>query len=93
MNKVLELPHINVGEVSWLKAAVTGDSGEFVPDPISQVSDLVNEEHPVITDDLIDGVEAALYRKNNTSYDVSKPGPIVEFLRQHKGKRAFTVSW
>ena len=88
-----ETPRVWVGEVSWLKAALFEDPDTFIPDPVLKVSEVVGEDFPVITDDLIERVEDALEVDNRTSYSVSKPEPVVKFLQGHKGKRCFTISW
>lgn len=87
-------PQIWVGEVSWLKAAVTGDSKTYVPDIVKEIHDIIGEDFPVINADLIEKIESA-YDKcmNKTSYSVEKKEKVIDFLREHKGKKACTVSW
>jgi len=86
-------PNIWVGEVSWLKAALFSSPEDFIPDPVGEVNEIIGEDLPVVDDELIKKIEAALKLANNTSYAISTSDQIVEFLRKHKGKRAFTVSW
>lgn len=90
---VSKSPNIHVGEVSWLKAALLGENDRYVPDPIQAVSDIITDDLPVIDDELIERVRAALSLENKTGYGVSPPDRVVAFLQEHKGKRAFTVSW
>jgi hypothetical protein len=91
---IADTPSVNVGEVSWLKALVFDDPDAFIPDPVQQVKDLIDSSgNTVITDELIDQVQAAMQAPNDTGYDVSDSNKIVEFLKTHKGARAFTVSW
>lgn len=91
--KLSSVPSVRVGEVSWLKAAVTGDSDSFIPAAIEGVQDAIGEDRPVIDDALIGKIEAAMNRKNDTQYQTIGKNEVVEFLRQNIGKRAFCVSW
>lgn len=84
-------PSVWVGEVSWLKAALTGES-KFIPDPVGVISELIPDMEKV-TDELIAKVEEAMHLDNTTPYDVSTPNKIVEFLKEHKGETVFTVNW
>jgi len=47
-----------------------------------------------LNEDLIEKVEAT-YDKcvNKTSYDVEKKEKVVDFLKEHKGEKACTISW
>ncbi len=93
MDRVVNSPNVSVGEWSTLKAAVFDDAETFKPAPMQEVHDIIGESLPVIDDDLIDRVKQAMQIKNTTSYTVSSGEKIIEFLEEHKGKRAFTVSW
>lgn len=91
---IADTPNVNVGEVSWLKAALTGESDTFVPSAVGKVQALIDSSgDATITDELIEQVQAAMQLTNDTGYDVSDGNKIIEFLQQHKGKQAFTVSW
>ncbi|MBA7694851.1 hypothetical protein ES703_103466 [subsurface metagenome] len=83
-----------VGEVSWLKAGLTGDKKTYVPDIVHEIHGIIGEDFPVINEDLIEKVEAA-YDKcvNKTSYEVEKKKKITDFLKEHKGEKACTISW
>jgi hypothetical protein len=91
--KIGSTPEVWVGEVSWLKADLFDDADAFIPTPVQLVSELIGEDLPIIDDELINNIETALKLENKTSYRVAKPEDVVKFLRKHKGKRAFTVSW
>lgn len=91
-SKFSALPSVHVGEVSWLKASITEDKS-FVPDPVRAVTEIIDDSYPVIDEDLIGRIEAALTRKNESQYGVSSAEPVVKFLRQHMGKRAICISW
>lgn len=92
-SKISETPSVWVGEVSWLKAAIFDDEETFIPEPISKVVDIIGEDLPVVDDELISRIEEAMKLPNKTKYRVNDPAEVVEFLRKHKGKRVFTVSW
>jgi len=85
-------PQIWVGEVSWLKAAFSDDPEAFIPDMVGFVRAEFDDGLVVIDDAMIERVEAALQAPNTTGYSVGD-NEIVEFLKEHKGKKAFTVSW
>ena len=94
-DKIAATPQVHVGEVSWLKAGLFEDPETFVPDTVMRISELIpsGEEPTLITTDLISEVEKALQLPNKTSYHLSPGDEILVFLRQHLGKKAFTVSW
>ena len=92
--RVIDAPGVHVGEVSWLKAAVFDDGeDDFIPDAIQGVNDAIGEDFPVIDDDLIAKVAAAMRLENTTQYDVASDNEIIAWLADHKGQKAFTVSW
>lgn len=82
-----------VGEVSWLKAALSDDADTFIPSAVQAVNDLVGEDHPLIDDALIDKICKAMDVENPTGYSVASVDSISDWLGRHKGQRAFTVSW
>lgn len=92
-DKVGKTPNIWIGEVSWLKAMVTGNSETFIPDPVQKVTDLIGENLPVLDADLERLLLEALDVHNKTSYGVTDKTPIEKFLTEHRGKKLFTVSW
>ncbi len=91
--KISDTPNVWIGEVSWLKAALFEDPDTFVPDPVDKVSEIVGEDLPVIDEDIIDQITAALRLPNNTRYSIADPGEVRAFLEQHKGKKIFVISW
>ena len=91
-DRIYSCPDIWVGEVSWLKAALFADQDSFVPDAVAAVSTVVGEDLPVIDDMLIKRVADALGQGNTTGYNVTSENPVLAFLEQHRGKRAFTMS-
>ena len=82
-----------VGDVSWLKAALTEDSNRYVPSLVEEIADLFDEgECPVITEDVIKQVEAFGESEGSIYSDVVLNKEIVDWLQGQVGKRAFTVS-
>ena len=91
--KISRTPSVWVGQVSWLKCALSNDPDTYVPGPVEAISELVGEDLPAIDDLFISRAAEAMALANSTSYSVAKPGDVVEFLQTHKEKRVFTVSW
>lgn len=91
---VIDSPDVWIGEVSWLKAGLTGDDS-FVPEPVQAVHDLIGENLPVLDDDLKEKILRALGAQNRRAphYDTTKDEGIVGWLDAHIGERLFTVSW
>ena len=91
---IVNTPSVWVGEVSWLKAALFEDGEEtFVPSPVQKIHELIGENLPVLDDKLEREILDALGLENVTSYEVESVVKIHQFLRSHKGKQLFTVSW
>jgi len=91
--RIADTPNVWIGEVSWLKAALFGDSGTFVPSTVQLVQDAIGEDLPTLTDELEQKILAAFEAKNETGYSLATVDEVRAFLAQHKGKRLFTVSW
>jgi len=91
--KFSHTPNVWVGSVSWLKAGLTGDSDTYIPQPVEVVSDIIGEDLPIIDDELIGKIRAALRLSNDTGYQVASEPSVVAFLERHRGKQVFTVSW
>ena len=89
----METPSVGVGEVSWLKAALLDDIESFIPSPIELIVGLIDDDCPIIDDKLIEGVETAMTEANTTGYELCEGSNIIKFLKKHKGKRVFTISW
>ncbi len=92
-DKFAKTPNVHVCEVSWLKASLFDDSDTFIPSVAEQVSEIVGEDQPVIDDDFIGKIAKAFESDNRTGYDVSEVQGVIDFLKEHKGKRAFKISW
>ena len=88
-----ETPSVWVGEVSWLKAALSEDPDTWVPATVQAVYDIIGEDFPVIDDELIAKIEAALGLDNATGYSICEHSGVIDFLKEHKGKKAFHISW
>lgn len=98
-----DAPSVWVGEVSWLKAALLGDDESYIPEAVEAVNSIIGEDLPVVDDEMIEKIRAALCLSNRTTrpggvhggagYGVSEPRDVCAFLEQHRGKRAFTISW
>jgi len=90
-------PAIWIGEVSWLKAALFGDSDTFVPSTVHGVNEIIGEDLPEVTEAFIARLRTAWgvggAPNNDTSYSVEQWSKVEEFLRQHMGQRLFTISW
>lgn len=101
--KVVNTPNIWIGEVSWLKAAFLDDEDSFVPSTVAKIADLIGEELPVLTDELITQIIVAFNLPNNTAkldgvrdgdgFMLANPKNVKAFLEAYKGERIFTVSW
>jgi hypothetical protein len=88
-----DTPSVWVGEVSWLKAALSGEDEEFIPDAVGSISEIIGEDFPVIDDSLIQRIDDAMKLPNTTEYSINSAGEVLAWLKAHKGERAFTVSW
>ena len=101
--KVGNTPNIWIGEVSWLKAGLMEDSDTFIPNTVGDISELVGEDLPVIDDNFIKKVVVAFEQSNNTKkedgvwsgagYSLANPKEVKTFLKTHKGKKVFQISW
>lgn len=91
--KIASTPNVHVGEVSWLKAALLDDSDRYIPSAVQQVTDIIGEDLPVVDDAMIARIADAMKAPNATSYTLNSAEEVLTFLKQHKGKRVFTVSW
>ena len=87
-------PAVWIGEVSWLKAGLTGDDS-FIPEPVQAIHDLIGEHLPVLDDELKEKILHALGAQNERApgYDTTQDEGIVGWLDQQMGQRLFTVSW
>lgn len=87
-------PQVWVGEVSWLKAVVFDDVESYVPDPVGLIADEFEKGIVTITGKMIFRLEHELPGiENTTQYTIAPSNKIIEFLKLHKGKKAFTISW
>ncbi len=86
-------PNIWIGEVSWLKAGMSGDEETYIPDTVGEIHDIIGEEFPIIDDQLIKKISDAFNLPNHTSYRLQTKEKAIEFLEANKGKKAFTISW
>jgi hypothetical protein len=92
--KIADTPNVWIGEVSWLKAALTDDPDTYVPNPVAKVSEIVGDSLPRLDDAMVDRLMAAVGEDNGTSYRTAdEPVKLREWLIEHKGRRVFTVSW
>jgi hypothetical protein len=92
-DKIQNTPAVWIGEVSWLKAALTEDEKKYVPSTVGAVEEAIGEDLPVLDDSLIERILAAFKLKNKTNYRLANPREVKRFLQKHKGKKVFTVSW
>ena len=93
--RVLKTPSVFIGEISWLKANLLlfHNERDFVPNTVSEVNDLIEERLPNIDDKLIDKIDKAFDLENITGYTLGNRKEVIDFLKQHIGKRCFTVNW
>ena len=73
--KATSTPAVGVGEVSWLKATLTGNAGEYIPGPLERVGELLDDSKglPVpITSELIAEVQKAFTLPNDSIYAVEE---------------------
>lgn len=82
-----------IGEVSWIKANVTGLREEYVPNTVLKVHELIGEDLPVLDEALKQKILSAFSEPNTTGYRINKKSEVEAFLTQNIGKRLFTVSW
>ena len=90
---IAKTPNILVGAVSWLKGGLFDDWDTYVPKPVEMINEVVGESFPTIDEEFILKVEKAMDLPNTTMYSVATKQEVVDFLRQHLGEKAFTVSW
>ena len=101
--EVYETSAVWVGEVSWLKAALLGNAEAYIPDTVAEVYEIIGEEQPTVTEELIEKVKEAFRLPNKTAqenggycgegYSLANVNDVVKFLEKHIGWKAFTVSW
>jgi hypothetical protein len=91
--RIYKTPSVWIGEVSWLKAALSEDAETFVPSTVASVSETIGEDLPVIDQPLIEKILAAFDLPNNTGYGLATKKEVAEFFNKYLGKRAFTISW
>lgn len=89
---IAETPQCWIGEVSWLKAALSGDSGTYIPDPVKFISEIIGDGI-VLSEAVLREILAALRVENTTVCDIANVPEVEAFLKQHIGKKIFTVSW
>jgi transcriptional regulator with XRE-family HTH domain len=92
-DKIYSTPSVWIGEVSWLKAALSGEETTYVPNTVGSVNEIIGENLPTIDDNLIKRIGDAFDLPKNTSYNIAEKKGVIEFLTQHKGWKAFTISW
>jgi hypothetical protein len=83
-----------IGEVSWLKAGLTGDDG-YVPEPVEAVAKLIGEDLPVLDDELRARLNGALGLDQTRApgYDTAEADDVSKWIDEHMSERLFTVSW
>lgn len=91
--KIKFTPCVRVGDVSWLKAGISGNFEEFIPGAIQIISDLIGETLPVLDEGLEKKILEALTVPNTSRYQVDSGEDIAIFLEMYRGFRLFIVSW
>jgi hypothetical protein len=90
--RIMRTPCVFVGQVSWLKAAISQAPETYIPEPIAMIDDLIGLSFPVIDDAFIEAVGRALEAPNTTTYHLNNPETVLAFLRKHKGKKCFALN-
>jgi hypothetical protein len=92
---VANTPSVWIGEVSWLKAAITGEHENYVPDVVSRVYDVIGEDLPVLDQELFEKLKACWNEPFVAAgaYDFTELEKVEPWLKDHMGKQLFTVSW
>lgn len=84
---------IGLGEVSWLKYALTG-SDEYIPGPIEKIADLIGDLTCTITPELVEAVDAAFTLPNDSIYqDPEGRAAVRAMLERNVGDEVFHVAW
>lgn len=93
--KIIKSPQIWIGEVSWLKQALMGErDGEYVPDAVQAVHDLIGEDLPVLDANLRAKIlKAAIPKEPHPFYQTTKSEELPLWLKENEGRTLFTVSW
>ncbi len=92
-DKMGNTPQVWIGEVSWLKAGLFEDDETFIPSTVEGVSELIGEDLPTLTEELLEEILSKFDLENKTSYRLNEKEVVEEFLKKHIGKKLFTVSW
>jgi hypothetical protein len=87
--RIMRTPCVFVGQVSWLKAAISQAPETYIPAPIAMLDGLISLSFPIIDDAFIEAVSRALEAPNTTAYHLNSPETVLAFLRKHKGKKCF----
>ncbi len=90
-DKVLATVGVWIGEASPLKAGLLSDPEQFIPSIVDQIANIIGEELPVITDDLINQIREAFNLGNTTEYKTAEKDTVISFFEAHKGRRAFFI--
>lgn len=90
---IADTPSFKVGDVSNLKAAVTGEQDTYVPRPSQVIQKNIGAKPTEVDDELIKEIREAKIAHNNSNYDDPDVDGVVEFLEEHRGEKVFTVSW
>ena len=73
--------------------AVLGRAYENVLDATGEVTAIIGENLPTITDDLINQIKIAMKQLAYPGRISANPKTIAAFLNEHKGEQTFTVHW
>jgi hypothetical protein len=91
--KIEKTDSIVIGNVSWLKAAITEDNESFIPGAVEEIKEIIGENLPVISNSMIEEIAIAFDKPNKSGYKTAKKEDVIEWLQKNKGKKVFTVSW
>lgn len=95
----IKQPNITIGECSFLKAGfpIEGGADRYIPKPIQLMCDLIpasQEARTVfISDELIGAIEKTYEQPNQTSYRMTSKERVLDFLREHKGEKCYSICW
>jgi hypothetical protein len=74
------LPHVWIGQVSWLKGGLFEEWDRYVPGPVEQVSRLIGDQGIVLTPGVAGAIMAAMNLPNRSIYGK----PMIRYVKQEE---------
>jgi hypothetical protein len=87
-------PQFDVGEVSFLKAALfEGGAEEYIPSLVGVCCDVI-DDGCTITDEVIEKIRSGMLdNPNTTQYTICETDEVVKWLKEHIGEYVFSIAW